>query len=412
MNVLRKYNVYVPFAVTPSVTPIHNTKKMSRVKFTDRWIRGLNLPEADRLDYVDAICPGLYLRISRSGVKSFSVVVRQNRRLRRITIGRFPRWNVAEARAEARSMLRSIEAGHEPKPVIEISEPAVTYSGLVDAYFERHLKLNARSATNIKRNLLHKRLEHLFKLPAVQIPKKDIASAIDSIARAGTPHAAVNILRNIKMMYNWAVDVDLVDTNPSERIRTPVKTTERDRVLNNAEIVALWHATFQLPAPFGQMYRMFMLTGQRRSEVATMRWVDITNDVWVIPREIVKKDRSHAVPLTRLASETLSQLPCFRTDGFVFTTTGGVKSGSNFNKTKRELDRISGVTAWTIHDLRRTVRSKLAELRIPREVARKILNHEDGKVDRIYNRHEYLAEKREALTRWGDHLLSMIGTPL
>jgi integrase len=78
---------------------------------------------------------------------------------------------------------------------------------------------------------------------------------------------------------------------------------------------------------------------------------------------------------------------------------------------KCELDRLSGVTSWTIHDIRRTVRSKLAELGVPREVARKVLNHEDGKVDRIYNRHEYLAEKREALARWELKLLAMVATP-
>jgi integrase len=91
----------------------------------------------------------------------------------------------------------------------------------------------------------------------------------------------------------------------------------------------------------------------------------------------------------------------------VFSTTGGTTASSNFQKVKRELDRLSGVTGWTIHDIRRTVRSKLAELGVAREVARKVLNHEDGKVDRIYNRHEYLKEKREALVRWEQHLASL-----
>jgi integrase len=152
------------------------------------------------------------------------------------------------------------------------------------------------------------------------------------------------------------------------------------------------------------MYRMFLLTGQRRSEVATMCWSEIVGDVWTIPREKVKKDRPHTVPLTATALAMLASLrglPRMVDDnGFVFTTTGGKSASSNFAKVKRELDRLSGVTNWTIHDIRRTVRSKLAELGVPREVARKVLNHEDGKVDRIYNRHEYLAEKREALERW------------
>lgn len=383
---------------------------MARVKFTDRWIKGVKSPKTERLDFVDAYCPGLYLRVSSKGIRSFSIVARQDGKLRRITIGRFPRWSVAQAREEAQRVLRSLDAGIDPRPKIAEPEALITYAGLVDAYFERHLKRNARSALNIKRNLLHKRLEPLFCRPAVEIKKREIAEIIDRFVTDGSPHSAVNVLRNTKMMFNWGMDVDLIDANPPDRIRSPIKTTERDRVLNDAEIAAVWNATFHIPAPFGQMYRMYLLTGQRRGEVATMRWTDISDEVWVIPREIVKKDRAHAVPLTSIACETLSQLPCFRADGFVFTTTGGDKPSSNFNKTKRELDRISGVTNWTIHDLRRTVRSKLAELRVPREVARKILNHEDGKVDRIYNRHEYLAEKREALTLWATHLIKLVAT--
>lgn len=91
----------------------------------------------------------------------------------------------------------------------------------------------------------------------------------------------------------------------------------------------------------------------------------------------------------------------------MFSTTGGTRPSSNFNKIKQELDRLSRTSGWTIHDLRRTVRSKLAELRVPEVVARKVLNHETGKVDRIYNRHDYLREKREALAKWGKHLLAL-----
>jgi integrase len=117
------------------------------------------------------------------------------------------------------------------------------------------------------------------------------------------------------------------------------------------------------------------------------------------------------VPLTATAEDILkglARLPRVLDDqGFVFTTTGGKSPSSNFAKVKAELDRLSGVSGWTIHDIHRTVRSKLAELGVPREVARKVLNHEDGKVDRIYNRHEYMAEKREALERWERMLLSL-----
>lgn len=141
-----------------------------------------------------------------------------------------------------------------------------------------------------------------------------------------------------------------------------------------------------------------------------MRWCEISGRTWTIPREKVKKDRAHAVPLSTTGQATLASLPQFGPDTFVFTTTGGKSASSNFAKIKRDMDRLSETAGWTIHDIRRTVRSKLAELRIPREVARKVLNHEDGKVDRIYNRHDYAKEKREALVKWEKKLLAIISS--
>lgn len=210
------------------------------------------------------------------------------------------------------------------------------------------------------------------------------------------------------MMCNWACDRDLLPANPCDRIRPPVRGVERDRILSDAEIAKLWNASFCLGAPYGQMYRVLFLTGQRRSEVSTIQWADLSGGLWTIPREKVKKDRAHAVPLSATAQAAIRELPQSAPQHFVFSTTDGERPSSNFSKVKRLLDAHAGVVGWTIHDIRRTVRSKLAELGVPREVARKVFNHEDGKVDRIYNRHEYLREKQQALELWEKHLLGLL----
>jgi integrase len=333
---------------------------------------------------------------------------RVNRRQQRRTLGRYPRLSLAEARAKALEMLRGAAEGVDPRQPVPDATATLTYAELVEEYTERHLKPNARSWRDIRSSLLHRSLRHLRTRPAAGITKRELLDVIDSVVAAGTPQAAVNVLRRLKMLFGWALDRDVMPANPCERIRPPARTVERDRVLSDAEIAAVWTASFKLQPPYGEMYRMFLLTGQRRSEVAKMRWSEIAGDVWTIPREKVKKDRPHAVPLTKAAQEVLNglrTLPRVIDDnGFVFTTTGGQSASSNFAKVKRQIDQLSGVTGWTIHDIRRSVRSKLAELGVAREVARKVLNHEDGKVDRIYNRHEYMAEKREALERWEEHL--------
>lgn len=381
---------------------------MALHRFTDRWILSCTAPSDRRLEFVDAICPCLHLRVS-SRTKTFSAVFRVSGKLQRRTIGRYPRIGLAQAREATLALLRNAAEGGFIKERAKPKPP--TYKQAVDLYDERHLIPNVRSRRNIATSLRASYMKHLFERPIESVTKADIIEVLDGIMARGMPQAAINQLRNLKMLFNWLSDRDVLEVSPCDRIRRPARPVERDRVLDDGEIAAVWNATFELEAPYGEMYRMFLLTGQRRTEVATMEWSEVKDDLWVIPREKVKKDRAHAVPLSRTALALIAELrlrPMFAGGTYAFSTTGGVAPSSNFAKTKRRLDQLSGVTGWTIHDIRRTVRSKLAELRVPREVARKVLNHEDGKVDRIYNRHEYLAEKREALEKWERMLLSLI----
>jgi integrase len=376
-------------------------------RFTDRWIQAQASADAPRSEYADALCPGLHLRVSGRGTKTFSAMLRVHGRLQRRTIGRYPLLSLAQARAAAMDMMRKAAEGVDPREPKPNAAAMITYIELVEAYFERHLKPNTRSAHQIERGLRHAALRHFHTRPAAGITRGEIGTAIDAVMASGKPQAANSLLRRLKMMFGWAIERDLIATNPCERLRQPAKAVERDRVLSDAEITAIWHATKRMPAPYGQMYRMFFLTGQRRSEVAAMQWSEVEDNLWVIPRERVKKDRAHTVPLTATAMATLASLPCYGDDAFVFTTTGGRSSSSNFDKMKRQVDCLSGTSGWTIHDIRRTVRSKLAEIGVPEVVAEKVINHETAKLIRIYDRHAYMAEKREALEKWETMLLSL-----
>lgn len=381
---------------------------MATVRFTDKWLGASSLTPAEgRTEYVDGLCPGLHFRVTNTGIRTFSVMFRLNGKLTRRTIGRYPRVSLANARRSALDVMRNAQEGIDAREHRAREGSTLTYAELAEAYVEKHLRPNARSWKNISSGLVHARMDRFKKRRVADIRRRDIIDLIDEIVAEGRPQAAINQLRFLKMMFNWAAGRDMIAANPCDGVKPPGRTYERDRVLSDTEIVAVWKATALLPEPFGAMYRMFMLTGQRRGEVATMQWREITDRIWTIPREKVKKDRPHAVPLTKAALATLATLPRHGDDAFVFTTTGGERPSSNFDKMKRELDRFSGTSDWTIHDLRRTVRSKLAELRVPEIVARKVLNHETGKVDRIYNRHDYLNEKREALTKWEKSLLSL-----
>lgn len=381
---------------------------MPIVRFTDRWLQAASLTPAEgRAEYTDGLCPGLHLRVTSLGVRTFSVMFRLNGKLTRKTLGRFPVVSLANARSSALDVMRKAQEGIDAREHRSREETTLTYGELVDSYVDKHLKPNARSWRNVASGLRHARMNRFTKGRVAEMKRRDIIAVIDEIVAEGKPQAAINHLRHLKMMFNWAAGRDMIANNPCDGVKSPGRTTERDRVLSDLEIAAVWKATADLPAPFGAMYRMFLLTGQRRSEVATMQWHEVGGTVWTIPREKVKKDRPHAVPLSKTALTTLASLPIYGPEAYVFSTTDGDRPSSNFNKVKQELDRVSGTSGWTIHDIRRTVRTKLAELGVTEVVARKVVNHETGKVDRIYNRHAYLDEKRKALAMWERHLLGL-----
>jgi integrase len=150
---------------------------------------------------------------------------------------------------------------------------------------------------------------------------------------------------------------------------------------------------------------MLLVTAQRRNEVAMMRWADIDLDagVWTLPREIVKANRSHEVPLSSLAMSIIKALP--EIDDLVFSS--GRKSGrpiSGFSRAKAHIDKLSGVKDWRLHDLRRSAGSNMARMGVAPFTISRVLNHAEGGVTRIYARHGYLDEKRDALDRWSRRL--------
>jgi integrase len=151
---------------------------------------------------------------------------------------------------------------------------------------------------------------------------------------------------------------------------------------------------------------LLALTGQRREEVAQLTWdeLDLATRVWTIPKTRTKNGKAHAVHLSK---ETLAVLKRVRPQGPLVFSLLGTKPFRNFGKAKRSLDELSEVGSWRLHDLRRTCVSGMARLGVAPHVADKILNHQTGTISgvaAVYQRHEFLAERREALERWGNHV--------
>jgi integrase len=208
-------------------------------------------------------------------------------------------------------------------------------------------------------------------------------------------------------LLKWALSEDYIARNPILSVPPPKIPESRERVLTREEIKALWSGTSSLSPLWCSFYRLLLLTAQRREEVSNMEWREITDDVWCIPSHKTKNGKEHVV---HLSPQAIAALPQKGDSPYVFPSKAGTPI-CGYSKTKALLDRKSGVEEWRVHDLRRTARSGFAELGISREVAEKVLNHVSGVhsgLDAIYNRYEYLPERRDALISWGSYIEALV----
>jgi len=172
-----------------------------------------------------------------------------------MAIGRFPQMSLANARAAALDMIRAAQDGAHARERAARAPCTVTYAELVERYTEKHLKVNARSWRKINRGLIGPRMTPFLNRPVASIARREIIELCYEIVAAGSPQAAVNHLRYLKMLFNWAAGRDMIVNNPCIGIKPPARTVERDRVLTNSEIAAIWQASFRLPTPYREMYR-------------------------------------------------------------------------------------------------------------------------------------------------------------
>ena len=195
------------------------------------------------------------------------------------------------------------------------------------------------------------------------ISRRDINSILTAIVKRGSPSSANHALAAVRKFFNWAVDECHLNGSPCIGIRAPSKTKSRERVLTTSELSKIWSAAEQMGFPYGKIIQLLILTGQRRNEVAGMRWieVDLAQGLWAISAERTKANRAHDLPLSEAALGIRSQIPRVH-DDLVFPALGRNISVSGFSKWKAHLDELAGVDGWRVHDVRRTVARWMARL--------------------------------------------------
>ncbi|MEA5470176.1 tyrosine-type recombinase/integrase [Spirulina sp. 06S082] len=382
-------------------------------KLTPKSIDALPPANGKRYEVHDALLPGLHLRVSATGGKVFGVSRRIAGRMKRIRIGAYPIVSLADAREKARSILRDIELGQydqTPSSVVD-SASRLTLGDVVPQFIELYAKPRNKDWRGTERVL--QKFAPLFSRPIDQIKRADVVRVLDTIVAGGAPTRANRALAAIKKLMNWCIDRAMIETSPVASLRPPTKEIARDRVLTDEEIIACWHAGASEGFPFAHFTQLLILTGQRRGEVAGMRWseLDLDKGIWTLPAKRAKNATLHIVPLAPLAIFVLNSVPKFLDSDLVFTTTG-TSPISGFGRLKERLDVAVGLDArdWRFHDLRRTMATNMAMMRIQPHIIEAVLNHKTGIVSGVaatYNRHAYLDEKREALQQWANRIEEM-----
>lgn len=375
-----------------------NDKKIASIK-----------PCSKRQEFWDLSLPGFGMRVTKNGQKTFFVMCRDQHRQRRVSLGRYPIITLSEAREAAREKIRTVAQGI----ALDIKQPKiVTVEQAVDQFIELYAKKKNKDWQRGKTRLYTALVQPHRTTNIRDIKREDIIAILDRIVGRDAPIQANRVLAGLSKFFRWCVERSYIENNPALYISKPSKENPRDRVLSEDELVRIWTETKTMGYPFGPLLQILLLTAQRKGEVAGLRWSEINfkDKVWTIPKERSKNKNSHLVPLTDNAVQILQGLPRFLGSDLVFTTTGKT-SVSGFGRVKANLDKSADVQDWIIHDIRRTVASGMARLKVPPYTVEKILNHVSGtfsSVTGVYNRYGYDDEKRAALQIWDDYISGMV----
>lgn len=390
---------------------------MPRIRLTKSAIDALPTPPSDTV-YWDAGCPGFGVKITPRGRKVFVVLYRTGgagSRLRKFTIGPYGRVTLHQARVAAQKVFAARLEGRDPAAEKRLSRQRVVadrVEDLLQAFIDQRLSQN-RSGAEIARLLRREAGKAWAGRSVHEISKRDVVDLVSAIEQRGAPVAANKALKSIRTFLSWCVGRAVLDKSPAEGIPLPAREVARDRVLTDQELVRVITAAREIGDPYGAIVEFLALSGQRREEVAQLAWeeLDLGLRVWTLPAARAKNAREHIVHLSDSCMALLDRIE--RRGPLVFSVHGD-KPFQAFSKAKRELDRLSGVEDWRLHDLRRTCVSAMARLGVAPHVADKILNHTGGTISgvaAVYQRHEFLSERRHALDLWGSHVRNLLGEP-
>jgi integrase len=390
-------------------------------------------PRDDQFDVFDAKMPRFGVRVSPHGVKSFVYMYRFGGQLRRATLGRYPQLSLADARKKVTEIDDAVSEGRDPR--IEKQQHGIetkrqqgdTYAAAVEDFIEGYAKAKKRNRTWAaqRRLLLRAETAPWHKRPVASITSRDVNDLLNGLMKQGKPYAANRTYEVLRTFFKWLWRQDRVPLDIMAKVETPFDDEKaRTRVWTDDELRRIWQSAAQLsPVECGYI-RLLLLVGQRRDEVVDIRWNELKLDgdptdnrfkgpIWLLPGERAKSKRDHIVPLSTAAVEVLKALPRVKDSPFVFPGRDPAKAPMmRWTDLRERVQKVSGVSDFTFHDARRTLRTGLDELGIQPHVKDECLNHaRQGVGDRHYSMYAYLPEQASAFQAWANKIAKLTGAP-
>jgi integrase len=428
------------------------------MRFTELKLERLTVERGrkDRLLFDDTQ-RGLAVRVTASGGRTYLVQYTLHGHKWRVPLGACSAVSLAKAREAAAAIMGDVAKGRNPaadRKAAAAAERAkrvrarLTLRVLIEDWNRLHLAKQRASYAAEAVRALHRAFAGSLDDAAEDLDRASVVRALDALSRRkerskkSNPKAGAAIAGRTaaygRAAFGWAVKRGMVTANPFADLPIPKSVSKRERVLTDVEVGEIWRAAGKMSAPYGTIVRLLILTGQRRGEVAGLRWNEITDDLenWTLSGERTKNGITHIVPLSAPARDLLrSLLPGSETEGerilaerrakgeLALPGLAGMFAG--WSKSKAALDKAiteeraraakaagqasGALEPWSVHDIRRTVATGLQRLGVRLEVTEAVLNHVSGSrggIAGVYQRHDWAVEKRAALDAWANHVLS------
>jgi integrase len=410
-----------------------------RKKLTVQSIDALKPTPGSQVDYFDTMTPGFGVRVSERGTKTFVYLYSLGGKVRRMKIGRYPEMSLAKARTKASDIRDAVREGRDPRvekqqqKIEEARKKGDIYAAAVEDFIKRYA-IGEKHNRSFKeqRRLLFKVNEGWHDISVSSITSREIRETLEAIRDDGHGYAANRAFEVLRTFFKWLEYDERVTVDPMRKVRNPFGGEQaRERVWTNDELRRIWLAADKLGKLEAPYLKLLLLLGQRRDEVAGIRWDEITekeikeNEIdgrqfkgltWQLPAIRGKSKRLHTFPLSNTAIEILNAVPRVNGSAFVFPGRG-TRDGKPCpmtvgRKLQERIQKASRVSDFTFHDARRTFGTGLAALNIAPHIRAECLNHaRRGVSDIHYQQDEYLPEQFSAFQAWDNHIAKLTGRP-